>query len=126
MARDDPVLVIDQEWNVESKQLHYALLLRAPLRKTATPALRSNNVEPMTLAIANPLWGSVSGGTTASTIVIDVVSRPTDASSMAMGFPPGSRAIPAGKGSRCSRIIARNKNTNGMKYVMIDMLTRRS
>ena len=55
-----------------------------------------------------------------------VTTAGTEASSTATGFPPGSRVTPGGTGSRCSRIIARNRNTNGMKYVMIDMLTSRS
>ena len=62
----------------------------------------------------------------ARTIVSNVVIRPTEARRTATGFPPGSRVAPCGTGSRCSRIIARNRNTNGIKYVMMDMLTSRS
>src|SRR5262245_8520016 len=86
----------------------------------------STRDRPTTLTTASVLFGSLSSGTHASTIDTAVTKKPTEASAIATGLPPGTRITSGPAGSRCSAIIAANMNRNGMKFVMMPMLTSAS
>ena len=86
----------------------------------------STALPPTTFSTARGLFGSSADGITDSRIVIDVLTRPTHASVIATGLPPGTRRTSGPAVRFCRRIIAPNRNRYGMKYAMIAMLTSTS
>ena len=80
-------------------------------------------VNPPTLTTDSMGFGSLGSGISERTHETVVVVKPTTATAIATGLPPGRRIRPRGRGNRWTRIAAANIKRYGMKNEITDTLT---